>query len=198
MSGGSQKVKTADFSAKPGEMSWIECAAIGAFLKSLKNARLAKEADYQQRLINIANFEANMAKSAETLNLFIQTMSQHIATKPIAFVAKNMVLPVVKFIQNMPKNVLNALAQFSNKLADISDKLAAVYGELKASVNKKISDLKKKIKKKLFSIFTIFEAGNDSDENEMMVAFEKQIKKLKNFLEKITNRDEKEELEDDN
>ena len=198
MSGGSQKVKTADFSAKPGEMSWNECAAIGAFLKSLKNARLAKEADYQQRLINIANFEANMAKSAETLNLLIQTMSQQIATKPIAFVAKNMVLPVVKFIQNMPKNVLNALAQFSNKLADISDKLAAVYGELKASVNKKISDLKKKIKKKLFSIFTIFEAGNDSDENEMMVAFEKQIKKLKNFLEKITNRDEKEELEDDN
>lgn len=43
MGGASNKVQTADFSAKAGEMSWNECAAIGAFLKSLKNARLARE-----------------------------------------------------------------------------------------------------------------------------------------------------------
>lgn len=33
MSGGMKKT---DFSAKPGEMSWNECAAIGAFLKAQK------------------------------------------------------------------------------------------------------------------------------------------------------------------
>ena len=198
MSGGGQKVQTADFSAKPGEMSWNECAAIGAFLKSLQNARLAKEADYQQRLINLANFEANLAKSAEKLNMFIQTMSQNTLTKPLAFVAQKLVLPVVNFIRNLPVNVLNVLAQVSGKLADISDKLAAVYGELKAAVNKRLSDFTKKIKKKLFSIFTIFETENGSDDNEVMIAFEKQLNKLKNLLEKISNQQIEEELKDEN
>lgn len=198
MSGGGQKVQTADFSAKPGEMSWNECAAIGAFLKSLKNARMAKDADYQQRLINIANFEANMAKSVENLNMFIQNMSQHITTKPLAFVAQKIVLPVMKFMKNMPANVLNILAQISGKLTDISDKLTAIYGELKASVNKKISELSKKIKKKLFSIFTLFSTDNDSDENEVMIAFEKKLDRLKSILEKLSNKliEEIEENED--
>lgn len=198
MSGGGQKVKTADFTAKPGEMSWNECAAIGAFLKSLQNARMAKEADYQQRLINIVNFEKNLTKSAERLNQFIQTMSQNAFTKPLAFIAQKLVLPVINTLKNMPVTVLNTLAQFSGKLADISDKLAAVYGELKAAINKKVSDLAKKIKKKLFSIFSLFEAENESDENEIMVAFEKKLDKLKTILEKISNKELEEEAENEN
>ena len=127
--GGGEKVKTADFTAKPGEMSRNECAAIGAFLKSLQNARMAKEADFQQRLINIARFEANMAKTAEQLNQFIQNMSQHTLTKPLAFVAQKVLLPIVQGMKNLPVNVLNTLNNLANKLADISDKLTAVYGE---------------------------------------------------------------------
>ena len=38
-------MKKADFSAKPGEMSWNECAAIGAFLKAQKMAKLQREQD---------------------------------------------------------------------------------------------------------------------------------------------------------
>lgn len=191
--GGGTKVQTADFSAKPGEMSWNECAAIGAFLKSLQNARMAREADYQQHLVNIAKFEANMAKTAQNLAQFIQVMSQNTITKPIAFVAQKMVLPVVETLKNMPANVLNTLGKFSEKLADISDKLAAIYGELKAATNKRISDLTKKIKKKLFSIFEIFTTDNDADENEIMIAFEKQLNKLKNMIEKISKRPTEEE-----
>ena len=41
--------KKADFSAKPGEMSWNECAAIGAFLRAQKAAHQAKEADFRCR-----------------------------------------------------------------------------------------------------------------------------------------------------
>ena len=197
-SGGmSTQPKTADFSAKPGEMSWNECAAIGAFLKSLKNARMAKESDYQQHLINMAKFEANMAKSAEKLTQFIQAMNQNVLTKPIAFVAQRLVLPVVNTLKNMPSAVLNTLANISGRLADISDKLAAVYGELKAAVNKKVSDFTKRIKKKLFSIFTLFEADNESDENEVMVAFEKQLDKLKNLLEKISKEPTEETIENE-
>ena len=186
MSGGGVKEKTADFTAKPGEMSWNECAAIGAFLKSIQNARLAREADFQNRIVAMAQFEANMAKSAQQLSEFIQLMSQNSLTKPIAVIAQKLVLPVVEAMKNMPTNVLNLMAQFSNKLADISDKLAAIYGELKAATNKKISDLAKKIKKKLFSIFEIFSADNEMNENEIMIAFEKQLNKLKEMITKIS------------
>ena len=188
MSGGGNKPKTADFTAKPGEMSWNECAAIGAFLKSLKNAQMAREADYQRHLVNMANFEANMAKAAENLSKFIQTMSQNALTKPLAFVLQKTLLPLVKGMKNLPVTVLNALANISAKFADISDKLTAVYGEFKAAVNKKISDFAKKIKKKLKSIFEIFSADNDSDENEVMVAFEKKLNQLKSLLEKISEK----------
>lgn len=197
MSGGAQKVKTADFTAKPGEMSWNECAAIGAFLKSLQNARMARNADFQNRLVAMAQFEANMAKSAQQLSEFIQLMGQNSLTKPVAVLAQKLVLPVVEAMKNMPTNVLNLMAQFSGKLADISDKLAAIYGELKAATNKKISDLAKKIKKKLFSIFEIFSTDNEEDENEIMIAFEKQLNKLKEMIEKISYQATKEDENDD-
>lgn len=197
MGGSSQKVQTADFSAKPGEMSWNECAAIGAFLKSLKNARMAREADFQRHILSMAKFEADMTKAAQQLNQFIQNMNGNALTKPVAFVAQKLVLPVVEMFKNLPTNVLNNLAKFSEKLADISDKLTAIYGELKAAVNKRISDLSKKIKKKLFSIFEIFTTDNETDENEIMIAFEKQLNKLKNLLEKISDKYKEENLEDE-
>lgn len=183
--GGGMKVQTADFSAKPGEMSWNECAAIGAFLKSLQNARLAREADYQAQLVNIVMFEKNLAKSAENLSLFIQTMSQHTITKPIAMIAQNVVLPVVNAIKNIPVNVLNGIANVSQKLTDITDKLTAIYGELKAAIEKKVSDFMKRIKKKIVSIFEVFGSHNDADENELMVKLEKKLQKLKQMVNKI-------------
>jgi len=188
MMGGGNKVKTADFSAKPGEMSWNECAAIGAFLKSLKQARMAKEADFQQHLVNMAKFEANMAKSAERLQQFIQTMSQNTLTKPLAFVAQKVLLPLLNNMKNLPVNVLQTLANIAGKMADISDKLTAIYGELKAAVTKNLSDLTKRVKKKLKSIFEIFTTDNEGDENEVMVKFEKQLEKLKTILEKISDK----------
>ena len=183
--GGGTKVQTADFSAKPGEMSWNECAAIGAFLKSLQNARLAREADYQAQLVNIVMFEKKLAQSAENLNLFIQTMSQHTITKPIAMIAQNVVLPVVNAIKNIPVNILNGIANISQKLTDITDKLTAIYGELKAAIEKKVSDFMEGIKKKIVSIFEIFSSHNDADENELMVKLEKKLQKLKQMVNKI-------------
>lgn len=182
--GGASKVQTADFSAKPGEMSWNECAAIGAFLKSLQNARLAREADYQSQLVNIAMFEKNMAKTAQNLNLFIQTLSQHVVTKPVAFVLQKVVLPIIETVKNLPVNVMQTVV-------NISDKLAAIYGELKAAINKKISDFMNKVKKKLVSIFQIFTTDNDADENELMIELEKKLEKLKKMINKIGKKHER-------
>lgn len=188
MGGASNKVQTADFSAKPGEMSWNECAAIGAFLKSLKNVRLAREADYQAHLVNIAMFEKNMVKASQNLANFIQTLNGNMLTKPVAVVLQNVVMPILQHIKNVPVNIMNTIATISQKLADISDKLTAIYGELKASINKKISDFFNKVKKKLVSIFMIFTPNNDADENELMVELEKKLEKLKQMLNKITKK----------
>ena len=189
MSGSSaNKVQTADFSAKPGEMSWNECAAIGAFLKSLKNARLAREADYQAHLVNIAMFEKNMVKASQNLANFIQVLSGNVLTKPVAVVLQNVAMPILQHIKNVPVNIMNTIATISQKLADISDKLTAIYGELKAAINKKISDFFNKVKKKLVSIFMIFTPNNDADENELMVELEKKLEKLKQMLNKITRK----------
>lgn len=188
MGGSSNKVQTADFSAKPGEMSWNECAAIGAFLKSLKNARLAREADYQSHLLNIAMFEKNMVKASQNLANFIQTLSGNALTKPVAVVLQNVAMPILQHIKNVPVNIMNTIATISQKLADISDKLTAIYGELKAAINKKVSDFFNKVKKKLVSIFMIFTPNNDADENELMVELEKKLEKLKQMLNKITRK----------
>jgi cob(I)alamin adenosyltransferase len=59
---------------------------------------------------------------------------------------------------------------------------------MKAAINKKISDFMKKVKKKIFSIFQIFTTDNDSDENEMMVEMEKKLDKLKQMINKVTNK----------
>lgn len=186
--GSSNKVQTADFSAKPGEMSWNECAAIGAFLKSLKNARLAREADYQSHLLNIAMFEKNMVKASQNLANFIQTLSGNALTKPVAVVLQNVAMPILQHIKNVPVNIMNTITTISQKLADISDKLTAIYGELKAAINKKVSDFFNKVKKKLVSIFMIFTPNNDADENELMVELEKKLEKLKQMLNKITRK----------
>ena len=184
----SSKVVTADFSAKPGEMSWNECAAIGAFLKSIQNARLAREADYQNQIIAMAQFQNNMTKMAQNLQTFIQNMSQSALTRPLAMVAQNILLPVVKFMKDLPVNFLQATANLAQKLTDITDKLTAIYGELKAAMDKKFSDFAKKVKKKIISIFEIFRAENESSEDERIEDYQKQLNKLQTLLEKITNR----------
>lgn len=185
---GSSKVVTADFSAKPGEMSWNECAAIGAFLKSIQNARLAREADYQNQIIAMAQFQNNMTKMAQNLQTFIQNMNQSALTRPLAMVAQNILLPVVKFMKDLPVNFLQATANLAQKLTDITDKLTAIYGELKAAMDKKFSDFAKKVKKKIISIFEIFRAENENSEDERIEDYQKQLNKLQTLLEKITNR----------
>ena len=185
---GGNKVITADFSAKPGEMSWNECAAIGAFLKSIQNARLAREADYQNQIIAMAQFQNNMSKMAQNLQTFIQNMSQSALTRPLAVVAQSILLPVVNFMKDLPVNFLQMTANVAQKLADITDKLTAIYGELKAAMDKKISDFAKKVKKKILSLFEIFNVENEGSDDERIEDYQKHLNKLRNFLEKITNR----------
>lgn len=186
MSGGGG-AKKADFSAKPGEMSWNECAAIGAFLKAQKAAQQAREAQFQAHLQALAKFQSTMANAAQRAAQFaqmIQNSMPPIIAKPLAFVMNNIVANGLNVIKNLPVAVANFAQNISQKLADITDKLTSIYGEIKAAISKKVSETFKEIKKKIKSIFGIFEPA-DSDNDDKKVDEAKRTFELKTFIHKL-------------
>ena len=186
MSGGGG-AKKADFSAKPGEMSWNECAAIGAFLKAQKAAQQARETQFQAHLQALAKFQSTMANAAQRAAQFaqmIQNSMPPIIAKPLAFVMNNIVAKGLNVIKNLPVAVANFAQNISQKLADITDKLTSIYGEIKAAILKKVSETFKEIKKKIKSIFGIFEPA-DSDNNDKKVDEAKRTFELKTFIHKL-------------
>ena len=143
----------ADFSAKPGEMSWNECAAIGAFLKAQKNAQLQRQQDAQNFAQNAKIFQNNlMSQKLANIAQFFAQNTPPIIAKPVGFVLNTILGAPVRFVVNIPTFIQN----FGQKFVDISDKLTAMMGELKNSIEKKISDSFKRAKKKIKSIFEIF------------------------------------------
>lgn len=189
MSGGGGSRK-ADFSAKPGEMSWNECAAIGAFLKAQQQAKMAKQQDAQNFAQNIQAFQNSMMNASQKLanigQFFTNNMPAIIA-KPVNFILNTVVGGILRTIGNIPTAIVNTIQTIQQKLADISDKLTAMMGELKASIEKKISeafkDLKKKVKS-LFSIFQPLDADNDNKQiDETKKAFE-----LRTFIHDLYKR----------
>jgi len=172
--------RKADFSAKPGEMSWNECAAIGAFLKAQKNAQIQRQQDAQ----NFANmqraFQNSLLNASQRIANFVQIFSQKmpaIISKPLGFVLNNFVAKPISFVANIP----NVFSNISQKIVDISDKLTAMMGELKNSVEKKISDAFSNLKKKIKSLFSIFKPLN-TDNDEKQIEETKKTFKLKTFI----------------
>lgn len=188
MAGGSKK---ADFSAKPGEMSWNECAAIGAMLKAQKNARIQREQDFQNHVQNVKIFENSLMNASQKLsniaNFFTQNTPK-IISAPVNFILNAVLVTALKNIANIP----NIIQNFKQKLADISDKLTAMMGELKASIEKKISEFFKDFKKKIKSLFKIFQPF-DAENEEKQIEETKKAFKLKTFIhdlyKKLTEKD---------
>lgn len=176
--GGGGGAKKADFSAKAGEMSWSQCAAIGAFLKAQQMAKLQKQNQVQTNLIAIANFQNKMTNLAQKIADFTQRISTlpAVISKPLTFVANKIMLPLINALKNLPASI--------QKFADIMDKLNAMFGELKNATEKKISDKLKDFKKKFKSLFAIFEPTEmDEDEDE-----QKRIFELKTFIHDLYNK----------
>lgn len=182
MGGGA--TKKADFSAKPDEMSWNECAAIGAFLKAQKNAKLQREQDAQNFANNIRTFQNKLMNASQKLaNIggFLSATMPAIIAKPVNFVLNTMLGGTLKAIANIPTTISNLVQTVQQKLADISDKLTAIVGELKASIEKKISESFKNLKKKVKSLFAIFNPQN-ADNDEKQIDETKKTFELKTFI----------------
>ena len=184
-------VKKADFSAKPGEMSWNECAAIGAFLKAQKAAQQAKNADFQahvQALHKFQNTMANAAQKAAQFAQMVQNSMPAIIAKPLAFVANNIVANGLNFVKDLPQNIANfvqnTIQNTMQKLADVAGKLTMIYGEMKAAISEKLSKPIQKFKEKIKSIFKVFQT-TEADDEDKKIDEAKRTFELKTFIHKL-------------
>ena len=196
-------MKKADFSAKPGEMSWNECAAIGAFLKAQQQAKLQRAQDAQNFALNVQAFQnALMNSSLKLANIaqFFSNNTPAIIAKPVNFVLNTVLGGILRAAANLPSIVSQTIQNIQHKLADISDKLTAMLGEFKASVEKKISEAFKDFKKKIKSLFSIFQPM-DADNDDKQIDETKKAFELRTFIHDLYKKlmqDEKDLEENDN
>ena len=185
--GGGGGMRKADFSAKPGEMSWNECAAIGAFLKAQANAKAQRQQDLQNYALQMQNFQNTMtnarARVAELAQFFIQNTPAIIA-KPLNFVLNTLFGGTLNIIKNLPTAIQTAFQTIQQKFADISDKLTAMMGELKAAVEKKISETFSELKKKVKSLFAIF-SPLDAENEDKQIDETKKTFELRTFIHEL-------------
>jgi hypothetical protein len=85
-------------------------------------------------------------------------------------------------------------------LADISDKLSAIYGEVKAAIAKKIGEPLNEFKKKIKSLFSIFDTQDIQNEDKKVDETKKAFR-LKTFIhdlyKKLKGQDEEEIIKEE-
>lgn len=190
MAGGNSTTKR-DTPRNVGEMTYNQCAAIGAMLRAQKAARQRAEANQQTFIQAMVQFNKNLQNVHQRileLASNIQKSMPAIISAPVNFVLTQVVARIV----NIASGMANVIANVAQKLVDIADKLAAVYGELKASVSKALSNLAGSIKKKLKSMFFIFGA-DETDDEEKKIDETKKAFNLKTFLHSLSRKFKREE-----
>ncbi|MCM1010539.1 MAG: hypothetical protein NC390_06660 [Fusobacterium sp.] len=185
MSGGG--AKKADFSAKPGEMSWNECAAIGAFLRAQKLAKQQHNQDAINFAQRMADFQKNLTSMHTRLTQFNVMLTEklpRVISTPLTF--------IVQTVFQRPIEIMKAIPRIIHNLADISAKITSVLGEIKTAINKKISDAFSELKKKVKSLFAIFETLNLNNEDKK-IDEEKRIFDLKKFIKSLIKKEKEDE-----
>jgi hypothetical protein len=188
MSGGGAK-KT-DNSTKAGEMTWEQCAAIGAFLKAQRLAKMQRKQDainFAQKALAFEKAMMNASQKLANLGGFFAQKTPAIISKPVNFILNNVVGKMLNVLAKMPVTIAKVFQVVQQKLADISDKLTAMMGELKTAVEKKISEAFKNLKKKIKSIFAIFKPL-DAENEEKQVDETKKTFELKTFIHDLLNK----------
>lgn len=186
MAGGNSTTKR-DTPRNVGEMTYNQCAAIGAMLRAQKHARAQAQQAQQNHLQALVNFQKNIANTHQRLmefaTIITNTMPQIVA-KPINFVLTQIVGKVLNFVQNLPTTLANFSQVITQKFTEISDKLVAVFGELKAATEEKISKFITETKKKLKSLFFIF-GTQETDNEDKKIDEAKRTFELKTFIHKL-------------
>jgi hypothetical protein len=201
--GGAGGMKRADHTAKPGEMSWNECAAIGAMLKAQREAKQMRQQDAVSFAQRMAQFNLMMMNVSAKLANITGNISQNfppIIAKPVNFVLNTVIGGTINFVKNTAVAIQNFVQNFSQKLADISDKLSAIYGEVKAAIAKKIGEPLNEFKKKIKSLFSIFDTQDIQNEDKKVDETKKAFR-LKTFIhdlyKKLKGQDEEEIIKEE-
>ncbi len=166
---------------KPREMSYNECYAVWQMMKAQQAAR--KELQQQFAVQDLA---INISKIQDKILDFKLAVQNSTLPKPIikavTIFADSVLMPLAKAInaisnvvQNLAQTINKAVENLKQKVIDIMDKLTAVFGEIKASIQKKIEEKFKDVKKKIFKLFGIFETENEEDEEVKKIEEQKRL-----------------------
>lgn len=195
--GGGGGLRPGERPQKAGEMSYHECAMIGAMMR----AREAQQKLHEQTLLQQAEalkaFEQSLINTAQKMAEFSAKIQKYLPLKPVVIVINNIAVPILKAIANLPNIILNIgekIGQLKEKFVDITDKLTAVFGEAKAFIEKKVSELVSMVKSKFESLFRIFKRNNTKDD-ETKIDEDKKLFRLKTIINKILGR-KKDDSED--
>lgn len=206
MAGGNSTSKR-DIPRNVGEMTYNQCAAIGAMLKAQKAARQSAKLAQQNHEQMLIEFQKNISKTHQRLTDFAAFMNNNfpkIIASPVNFLAVTVVGNVLNFVKNFPLNVGNFIHNFTQKFVDISDKIAAIYGEIENAVQEKFANFVSKLKKKFKFTFFVFGTSETEDE-EKKIEEEKRTFELKTFIHKLyknikqkTEKDNKKDVHESN
>ena len=197
MAGGNSTTKR-DIPRNVGEMTYNQCAAIGAMLRAQKHAKAQAQEAQQQHLQAIANFQKTLASAHQRileLATMISNTTPAFIAKPVNFILTQIVGRVLNLVQNLPNIISNAVQTVIQKFADISDKLTAIYGELKAAVQEKISKFTTDLRKKLKSLFFV-SSSQETDDEDKKIDEAKRTFELKTFIHKLAQKLKKQDEKD--
>lgn len=179
---------------KAGEMSYHQCAMIGAMMRARALRLENHEKNLQARTEMALEFQQNLEKMTQKMIAFANSISNIFILKPVAYTMLNIVVGInggINGLKNAISTVLNVIANITDKLeqirqkfSDIQDKLNAVFGEAKAFIEKKISELVSVVKSKFEGLFKILKKHDAKDEDSK-VDDDKKIFNLKTIIHKI-------------
>ena len=189
MAGGNSTTKR-DVPRNVGEMTYNQCLAIGLMLKNQKAAKQRADAAQQNFLQAVQQFQKTLENAQNKILQLTQMVSN---TMPkIVSAPVNFVLNIGGKVLNIVAGINNVIINIAQKFVDITDKLTAMIGEFKAAVQKGLSNLIGGIKKKFKSMFFIFGADDNDDENQKIEEAQKAFN-LKTFLHNLSRKFKREE-----
>ena len=188
--GGGGGLRPGERPQKAGEMSYHECAMIGAMMRAREAQQKLHEQSLLQRAEALKAFEQSLINAAQKMAEFASNIQKFLPLKPVAMIINNIAIPIIKTIANLPNiisNISEKITQLKEKFTDIMDKLTAIFGEAKAFIEKKVSELISSLKSKLKNLFKIFKRNNTKDD-ETKIDEDKKLFRLKTFINKILGR----------
>lgn len=184
---------------KSGELTYAQCAAIGA--------RMQMERELKEANLKNLKAEFQLANLKLQTNKFIDKLQNNLAqiqnalpaglSKAFGNVVNNVISPMLNIIRNIPntiQSIANFINEFRGQIISTMEKLTAIVGEVKNFISAKIKEEFNKIKKKILSLFGFYIIESGEDEEILREIEIREAKKIKNLLLRLFG-EEKEDYE---